>query len=206
MKAPPTTTLLLAVKNCDCEVARLVAEGRINGVVRTLRLGETGSEHLVELNAPVDRKELLNKNISAAILSNKYLWVTSPSCNICKILSRFPAVTDRVTYRDRGGLAQRMTVQGRFVAERILTEMKKQNLLTAVIDSWDSRDSHELTRKQLDVLMRALKMGYLDDPKKSSLIDIAKGTGTTPSTVRRHLRTATRKIIEDYIESHPSIL
>ena len=197
---------MLTVKNSDCPVARLLEDGEIDGMVKTLRLNGSGSEHLIKLNTAIDPVELSKKNLSVVKLSDQYLWITSPSCNVCKILSKFPTVVDRVTYKDKTGVMQKITVQGRFVPERILKEMKKQDLVASVIDRATNRGGRRLTQKQLDVLMRALRMGYLDDPKKASLKDVAKVTGTTPSTVRRHLRAATKKVIEDYVESNPSVL
>lgn len=198
--------MLLTVKNSDCPVARLLEEGQIDGLIKTLRLNGAGSEHLIKLNAAVDPVLLSKTNLSAVKLSDKYIWVTSQSCNVCKILSKFPTVVDRVTYRDKVGVVQKITVEGKFVTDRIVREMRKQDLVASVIDTANNRAGRKLTQKQVSVLMRALRMGYLDDPKKASLRDIAKATGTTPSTVRRHLRAATKKIIEDYVESRPSVL
>jgi hypothetical protein len=39
----------------------------------------------------------------------------------------------------------------------------------------------------IDGVMKALRMGYLDNPKRAPLMDIAQVTGTILSTVRRHL-------------------
>lgn len=206
MKPARTSTLLLKVKNSDCPVARLLEEGEIDGLIKTLRLNGVSSEHLIKLDTAIDPVELSKKNFSAIKLSDKYLWITSQSCNVCKILSKFPTVVDRVTYKDKTSVVQKITVQGRFVPERILKEMKRQDLVASVIDTSNNQTARRLTQKQLGVLMRALRMGYLDDPKRTSLMDIAKATGTTPSTVRRHLRAATKKVIEDYVESHPSVL
>jgi predicted DNA binding protein len=207
MKPERTSTMLLTVKNSDCPVARLIEKGEIDGLIKTLRLNGASSEHLIKLDTAIDPVELSKKNLAAIRLSDKYLWITSQSCNVCKILSKFPTVVDRVTYKDKAGVVvQKITVQGRFVPERILKEMKKQDLVASVIDTSNNQTARRLTQKQLGVLMRALRMGYLDDPKRASLMDIAKATGTTPSTVRRHLRAATKKVIEYYVESHPSVL
>jgi predicted DNA binding protein len=184
--------MLLTVKNSDCPVARLIEKGEIDGLIKTLRLNGASSEHLIKLDTAIDPVELSKKNLAAIRLSDKYLWITSQSCNVCKILSKFPTVVDRVTYKDKTGVVQKITVQGRFVPEQILKEMKRQDLVASVIDTANNQTVRTLTQKQLGVLMRALRMGYLDDPKRASLMDIAKTTGTTPSTVRRHLRAATK--------------
>lgn len=56
-----------------------------------------------------------------------------------------------------------------------------------------------LTERQISILERALKAGYLDLPKKTSVRDLSRSLKISPPTLSEHMRKGIARIVSEYI-------
>jgi predicted DNA binding protein len=66
-----------------------------------------------------------------------------------------------------------------------------------------------LTQRQLDVLQRALQLGYYDTPRRATSREVAQSFGVSPSTLKEHLRKAEAAVLHRLgalLAEHPALV
>ena len=61
--------------------------------------------------------------------------------------------------------------------------------------------SEDLTKKQLEALHRALKDGYFDVPKRTSLLELSEKMKVSKTTFLEHLKKAEKKVLKKYFKT-----
>jgi predicted DNA binding protein len=78
-------------------------------------------------------------------------------------------------------------------------EMHGHNVELLKLSSVDSEEL--LTSRQETIIVTALERGYFDEPKRTSLVDLAEEFHVSVSTASEILRKATHKIMRVYFSS-----
>lgn len=101
---------------------------------------------------------------------------------------------------DRDALAYAVVVLEEFgdVTVDYLSETFRYQVLPTTPDFKTLMD--QFTHQQLEVLSLAVEKGYFEDVREITIKEIAKETGTTPSTVSRHLRNARLRAMQFIVE------
>lgn len=86
----------------------------------------------------------------------------------------------------------------------ILRSLQKEKISFKIISIMDARFSpnspvSRLTRKQREVLTKALELGYYDRPRRISSEELAKKLGLTKSTLVVHRRKAEKRVLSELL-------
>ncbi|MCS6785201.1 MAG: helix-turn-helix domain-containing protein [Candidatus Caldarchaeum sp.] len=192
MKAPNHVSVV--IRNSNCKVAQMLLSKDIEGSFKNIRVGEKISSHLIHLSKPVNLRDIRLPEVTYYKMGREFLWVDSPSCLACQILSRNPAIPTNLLFVRRLGVVFSFLTPGPYVSKRIFDEMKREGLEVSLLDRKFVDLRQVLTRKQRDVLCTAFSMGYFAPTRETSLAEIAARLGVSKSTVSRQLRAAVRKL------------
>lgn len=84
---------------------------------------------------------------------------------------------------------------------RVLFEkLENKDIHTRVREITEVRRESVLTRRQKEVLDKAINLGYFEFPRRTDLTQLARLLNIKPSSLSEILRSAQRKIMERYID------
>lgn len=147
---------------------------------RVVNLEVNGRFFIGTIKEPLFSKTLYNKDIihfSSALISDKGYEIANVGSFSRKNLNNFIDTLER-------------KLEGRL----LFIEDKKISSVSVM------KVSPELTEKQRQAMELAIKNGYYDSPRKTSIQELAKISGLSFSTFQVHLRKAEEKLIPYYFE------
>ncbi|WP_297217146.1 helix-turn-helix domain-containing protein, partial [Thermoplasma sp.] len=178
MKAnSPSIEAIIEVEREDCWVTNLVLDRDPKAVIERLRIGENTTIHLVKPS--IDRRTLFNEikkypgYVLKANLSGKdSIWAEGKSCSSCRILESFNLMVmggksigfDKVRYR--------IIAPTKAEFNRALKKLKDEEL-NAVVITTNEYSKNDLTPREREVIMSALKLGYFYIDRQISMKDLA---------------------------------
>ncbi len=83
-------------------------------------------------------------------------------------------------------------------SKKMLQELASSGYKIVAVEEDPAAD--ELTPRQEAILLKAFELGYYSYPRRASLMDIAKATGLSVSTVAECLRKAEAKVISRFVK------
>lgn len=89
-------------------------------------------------------------------------------------------------------------------SKKMLQELAESGYKVLAVEEDPAAD--ELTPQQEAILLKAFELGYYSYPRRASLMDIAKATGLSVSTVAESLRKAEAKIISKFVKENLLLL
>ncbi|WP_237265356.1 helix-turn-helix domain-containing protein [Thermoplasma sp. Kam2015] len=203
MKAnSPSIEAIIEVEREDCWVTNLVLDRDPKAVIERLRIGENTTIHLVKPS--IDRRTLFNEikkypgYVLKANLSGKdSIWAEGKSCSSCRILESFNLMVmggksigfDKVRYR--------IIAPTKAEFNRALKKLKDEEL-NAVVITTNEYSKNDLTPREREVIMSALKLGYFDIDRQISMKDLAKSFGIKTSSISDVMRRGLKKIVMEY--------
>lgn len=198
---PKVLTVLVRRSNCD--IIKFFRVKGLEAVSIKFRIGHDYTDHLLRVDTPIDLRELRNPEISLMRISKNYIWATSPSCALCKTLSKFPCIPDSLQYRNcEEGVYVKVIVKGSFDACRLLRELNHRGLNASIVSMKDFDGKPLLTEKQEQILNIAVELGYFENPKQIVLEDLVTITKTSKSALNRSLRRGVNKIVKWFINNY----
>lgn len=89
-------------------------------------------------------------------------------------------------------------------SKKVLQELARNGYKIVFVEEDPAMD--ELTPQQEAILLKAFELGYYSYPRRASLMDIAKATGLSVSTVAESLRKAEAKVVSRFVKEDLLIL
>jgi predicted DNA binding protein len=139
-------------------------------------------------------------------LDTEHLLVTKPSCGAYSAI-----------YRNHGTLRRSNTISGRqreynilvFRREdlkRIIDDLEEFGTVTlGKLEEFRAASDSPLTRRQREVVTRALAEGYYDWPREVTNEELADLLGISRATLHEHLRKAERKLLSSALPDETDV-
>jgi DNA-binding transcriptional ArsR family regulator len=189
----------LIVRNSDCQVCRMLEERLLRAVFRGVRCGETTSTHLIQLTSKKQgwgNRLLGGEGLRVYRHVAGLVFIEAKSCAACRVFSRSACIPRQAIYVPGMGVVFNVLVPGPGVLRDILERLRAEGKLVEIMGDFTPIPKG-MTRKQGQVLLTAIRMGYLNMPRECRLRDIAEALGLSSSTVSRQLKAALKKLALD---------
>jgi predicted DNA binding protein len=103
---------------------------------------------------------------------------------------------------DRDGRIVQTVVAGdRETIERMVSNMEEHGHDVTLVKLATLETDEVLTSRQEDILRYAMEKGYYDDPKRITLVELAREFDVSNSTVSEMLRKSQRKLMGEYFKA-----
>ena len=103
---------------------------------------------------------------------------------------------------DRDGRIVQTVVAGdRETIERIVSNMEEHGHEVTLVKLATLEIEEVLTSRQEDILRYAMEEGYFDDPKRITLVELAKEFDVSNSTISEMLRKSQRKLMGEFFKA-----
>lgn len=193
--------LTVEVERSDCLVTSHVYSEMVNATVGRLAIGRESCLEKIESDSLLEYITGLRKTAkSVRQVTRTMAWVETESCKACRYFASLgmPVLGSKTV--DRSRLVFRLQIQSKKTADRLLREMKDIGLKPRVIEMAPG-DGMLITDREREVLLYALKEGYFETNRESSLTELAEGMEVSASSLSNVLRRAVRKLIKEYLKS-----
>ncbi|TDA41909.1 MAG: hypothetical protein DSO07_02070 [Thermoproteota archaeon] len=172
--------MIFRVKNRECKVSRLLKE---NGVMEFKIIGikpyNDKMIHAVEIH---------EGNIT------KIKMLESEGCELCRLLSS-----------DKAFLISAKVEDDNMRCEVILSSRQAFRKISSVLRTYNGfkiisivKGAPMLTKRQEEVLIAAVRMGYFDIPRRIKTKELAKMLGISQASLTETLRKAMKKLIMEH--------
>ncbi|HLB68701.1 MAG TPA: helix-turn-helix domain-containing protein [Thermoplasmata archaeon] len=121
--------------------------------------------------------------------------VDSRGCIPCHVASKSDSIVSRAIYAGPRGLEWTTISADPRSLQSLLTALRERNCEAEVQAVSASGLKVELTGRQREVLSVAVGLGYFEDPKRTTLQDLAQRFGMSKVAVRELLRKAENKLL-----------
>ena len=101
----------------------------------------------------------------------------------------------------KNGKIQMETITSRKKFDLFLTELEAQKIKYSIKSVGYFRPIPLLSKKQIEILNLAVKLGYFEIPRKISLTNFAKTLDISPSALSETMRRINRELAENYLHS-----
>ncbi|MEM0455658.1 MAG: helix-turn-helix domain-containing protein [Nitrososphaerota archaeon] len=124
--------------------------------------------------------------------------VRSRRCDVCGVIAS-RCLMRRGEYRVRDG---RLTWT--FVAEedevpRVLEALREKGIDAELLESVDVEGPGLVSIPQLNLIVRAMELGYFDVPRRASIHEVARELGSSPASLSVSIRRGLKRVLKDYI-------
>ncbi|GEM_PF-894080 len=195
--APTPIRSLILIRNTDCKVCSLLENGVVEGVFRFVKCGEKRSTHILQPSLGKGRRRLNLSGASVYKLSGGLLLIEAPSCTACRVFCNSPCVPRQAIYIPGVGVFFSLLTPGPRVAKKIIERLAAAGRTVEVVEEADMKIPRGLTKKQFNVLLAAIRTGYLNTPRECTLSELSSALGLSKSTVYRCLKTGLKKLALD---------
>lgn len=185
----------ILIRNSDCRVVKWLESKGVEAEFKIVKISENTSTHLLRFPKPIEFDKQMDIHGSYMVLPGNYLWINTESCTACRTFSKLPVIMRSISYAKSSGIIVRLIVPGRLFHRQLIECLENSGLEVESISIREYED-YELTERQMEVLITALKLGYLGSRRSAKLKDIASFIGSDPSTVSRIIRDGIKKIIK----------
>ena len=124
--------------------------------------------------------------------------VRSRRCDVCGVIAT-KCLMRRGEFRVEKG-----KLTWTFVAEeeeipRIINALREKNVEVELLQSVELEGPGEMGLPQLNVLLRAMEMGYFDVPRRASIHDVARELGSSPASLSVSIRRGLKRVLKSYM-------
>ena len=137
-----------------------------------------------------DSGEVMSKSLCVAIINQP------ASCQAVMDCGAFCLSCPHSSSESRG--SWNLLVKDSFQLKALLTELGRYHIDASIGGLSDVRRSEELTSRQMEVLTRAILLGYFEFPRRLSLTELGQQLGIKPSSLSQVLRAAEEKVMARY--------
>jgi len=192
------------------EVAR--AHGARVSVLDCKDLNKKDMAFLLDVSVPHgDAEEVISDLKTKKVFKRIYAGETKeqPSRSLCVAILNRPAVCQAVKdcgafclncpYSSSEGNSEwNLLVRDSEQLKALLTELEDHHINASIGGLSDVRREEELTARQIEVLTKAISLGYFEFPRRFSLTALSQELGIKPSTLSQVLRAAEEKVMCKY--------
>ncbi len=161
--------------------------------------------------APGREQDLLKDLRNDPSISGEDLTVVSPgtlkgALSTDECLGCCSATNARVfqlsgTFQEDGRLVQTLIAPDREAVRAMVASMEDHGHAVTLLKLATVEQEELLTTRQETILLTAMERGFFDDPKGTSLQDLAQTFGVSISTASEILRKATHKVMSSYFDT-----
>ena len=196
----------LIIKGANCWAENLARTSNVAINVHSCRPNsDTQSvQNWVEILARDEKIDQIKDQISGQVISSEIIRVkdgkafgviVSPRCLAADALSDLTCmVTSHVVDTD-GTINLEVLANNRGTVKRLIDRFRRRGAQVTVVKLSSNVEKERLTRRQEEVLQKALKMGYYDYPRRIRQKELANTCGIASSTLAELLRRAERNMI-----------
>ncbi|MFP3347536.1 MAG: helix-turn-helix domain-containing protein [Sulfolobaceae archaeon] len=201
-RTPFEVTLL--VEDHPCEVMNVISLAGLKASVENVKLGEQTTDHIVSFEKEIGRNEVLklkSNSVKVLKLSETKVWVRTNGCAVCRILYTSDVVVEKIKVLKERTLLYTLLVPANSSFKEFLTKLSKEGVKVTVLNVSEI-SSAELTKRQMEILQLAYKLGYFNDERGITLSQLADKLGISAPTLEEILRRALRKVVKYYLDKH----
>ncbi len=199
--------VVIAVERGDCEVENALNEYGARFSVSRVNIGLSESTHLIALSEDsIDRIEnlmnyLRRRGLKVGIAGRSTIWVRGPSCSACRTMAGLDIVING-SKPVEGKAIYNAWIPNRGKIRELIIKLKRSGLSFKLL-SIDEVSRIELTEKQFEVLSLAYRRGLFDPRRRTSVLELSRELGVSPSTFSEVLRKAIKKVLFNYFNELP---
>ncbi len=197
---------LIEVSRTDCWVTNLVSQKDPKGEVKRLKIGPELTMHKV--TCTIDRETMLSKmrELKGVITKvtregKKSIWAEGVSCTACKFMADSDLAILSNKAADANHILYRVLVSSKRKLDVTLKDMEKSDLEPRLI-SIEEGAKLNLTDREREILIIALKRGYFEPDRQTSMKEVAENLGVSTSSLRDVLRRGLKKIVKNYFDNN----
>lgn len=201
-RSPFEVTLL--IEDHPCEVMKIISLAGLKASVENVKLGEQTTDHIVSFEKEIGKNEVLklkSNSVKVLKLSETKVWVRTNGCAVCRILYTSDVVVEKIKVLKERTLLYTLLVPNSSSFKEFLTKLSKEGVKVTVLNVSEI-SSAELTKRQMEILQLAYKLGYFNDERGITLSQLADKLGVSAPTLEEILRRALRKVVKYYLDKH----
>jgi len=201
-RSPFEVTLL--IEDHPCEVMKIISLAGLKASVENVKLGEQTTDHIVSFEKEIEKSEVLklkSNSVKVLKLSETKVWVRTNGCVVCRILYTSDVVVEKIKVLKERTLLYTLLVPNSSSFKEFLTKLSKEGVKVTVLNVSEI-SSAELTKRQMEILQLAYKLGYFNDERGITLSQLADKLGISAPTLEEILRRALRKVVKYYLDKH----
>ncbi|MFP3234219.1 MAG: helix-turn-helix domain-containing protein [Sulfolobaceae archaeon] len=201
-RTPFEVTLL--VEDHPCEVMNVISLAGLKASVENVKLGEQTTDHIVSFEKKIGKNEVLklkSNSVKVLKLSETKVWVRTNGCAVCRILYTSDVVVEKIKVLKERTLLYTLLVPANSSFKEFLTKLSKEGVKVTVLNVSEI-SSAELTKRQMEILQLAYKLGYFNEERGITLSQLADKLGISAPTLEEILRRALRKVVKYYLDKH----
>ncbi|AEE94545.1 Bacterio-opsin activator HTH domain protein [Acidianus hospitalis W1] len=201
-RSPFEVTLL--IEDHPCEVMKIISLAGLKASVENVKLGEQTTDHIVSFEKEIGKNEVLklkSNSVKVLKLSETKVWVRTNGCAVCRILYTSDIVVEKIKVLKERTLLYTLLVLASSSFNEFLTKLSKEGVKVTVLNVSEI-SSAELTKRQMEILQLAYKLGYFNDERGITLSQLADKLGISAPTLEEILRRALRKVVKYYLDKH----
>ncbi len=124
--------------------------------------------------------------------------VRSRRCDVCGVIAT-KCLMRRGEFRVGKGRLVWTFVAEEEEVPRIIDALREKMVEVELLQSVDLEGPSEMGLPQLNVLLRAMEMGYFDVPRKASIHDVARELGSSPASLSVSIRRGLKRVLKNYM-------
>lgn len=197
---------LIEVSRTDCWVTNVVSQKDPKAEVKRLKIGPELTMH--KITCTIDREAMISKmrELRGVITKvtregKKAIWAEGVSCTACKFVSNSDMAVLSNKAADREHILYRVLVSSKRKLDVIMKDLEKNDLEPRLI-SYEEGSKLTLTDREREILLIALKKGYFEPDRQTSMKEVAEGLGVSTSSLRDVLRRGLKKIVKHYFDNN----
>jgi len=201
-RTPFEVTLL--VEDHPCEVMNVISLAGLKASVENVKLGEQTTDHIVSFEKKIGKNEVLklkSNSVKVLKLSETKVWVRTNGCAVCRVLYTSDVVVEKIKVLKERTLLYTLLVPANSSFKEFLTKLSKEGVKVTVLNVSEI-SSAELTKRQMEILQLAYKLGYFNEERGITLSQLADKLGISAPTLEEILRRALRKVVKYYLDKH----
>ncbi len=124
--------------------------------------------------------------------------VKSRRCDVCGVIAT-SCLMRRGEYSVRNGRLVWTFVAEENEVPRIVKALREKGVEVELLQSVEPEGPSEVGLPQLNVLLRAMEMGYFDVPRKASIHEVARELGSSPASLSVSIRRYMKRVLKNYM-------
>lgn len=196
----------IEVSRTDCWITNVVNPNDPKAEVKRLKIGPEVTLHkitsTIERETMISRlRELRGVIVKVTREGKKSIWAQSLSCTACKFMSNSDVSLLSSKTVDKGHVIYRILVSSKRRLDTLLKEMEQSDLEPRLM-KYEESSKLMLTDREREVLLIALKKGYFEPDRQTSMKELAEILGVSTSSLRDVLRRGLKKIVRQYFNNN----
>ncbi len=124
--------------------------------------------------------------------------VRTRKCDVCGVIAT-KCLMRRGEYRVKNDRLVWTFVAEEEEVPRVIDALREKGVEVELLQSVELEGPSDVDLPQLNVLLRAMEMGYFDVPRKASIHDVARELGSSPASLSVSIRRGLKRVLKSYM-------